>query len=341
MIRKSRYGFIVRSQYLEILVMDSWFAPLHPLFTYLIEALVFIVIGILLANILVESGIFSRISGVSKPLCRISGLSSQCTVSILAIFLNPTAGKAMFADLYKKGEVKKEEVVPTLIMSTFPVVVGESLFRVQLPTAIVLLGPVVGTLHVCLNLFSSFIQTAGAVFYTRVVMKKKFIPGEYVSPSSGEPQHVHLSWEVVTKGIKKGIPDLKRIIPVTIAAVVIFSFLLSIGLLELIGAIFNPVLNAVGLPGESSAALMAQLLRSYAGYAVVAGLLTTGILTLKQALMTLILGSMLVITLIYIRYSLPLNLSLYGKYGVYVTIVTYLTSMAAKLITLFLVIVLI
>ncbi len=321
--------------------MDSWYASLIPLFNYLIEALVFIVIGIILANILVESGLFSRISGISKPLCRISGLSSQCTVSILAIFLNPTAGKAMFADLYKKGEVRKEEVVPTLIMSTFPVVVGESLFRVQLPTAIVLLGPVVGTLHVCLNLFSSFIQTVGAVFYTRVVMKKKFIPGEYVPPSPGKPEHVHFSRAAVKEGIKKGIPDLKRIIPVTIAAVVIFSFLLSIGLLELIGAIFNPVLNAIGLPGESSAALMAQLLRSYAGYAVVAGLLTTGILTLKQALMTLILGSMLVITLIYVRYSLPLNLSLYGKYGVYVTVITYLSSMAAKLITLFLVIVLI
>lgn len=321
--------------------MEPWYAPLLPLFDYLIEALVFIVIGILLANILVESGMFSRISRISKPLCRISGLSSQCTVSILAIFLNPTAGKAMFADLYKKGEVKKDVVVPTLIMSTFPVVVGESLFRVQLPTAIVLLGPVVGTLHVCLNLFSSFIQTAGAVFYTRVIMKKKYIAGEYVSPSSGEREHVHFSREVVANGIKKGIPDLKRIIPVTIAAVIIFSFLLSIGLLELIGVIFNPVLNAIGLPGESSAALMAQLLRSYAGYAVVAGLLTTGILTLKQALMTLILGSMLVITLIYIRYSLPLNLSLYGKYGVHVTIITYLSSMAAKLITLFLVIVLI
>jgi hypothetical protein len=50
----------------------------------------------------------------------------------------------MLAGLYNDGRVEKEEIIPTLVMSTFPVVLGESLFRVHLPAAIVLLGPVLG-----------------------------------------------------------------------------------------------------------------------------------------------------------------------------------------------------
>jgi hypothetical protein len=321
--------------------MELYTASILPLFEYLVDAVILIVIGILIANILVESGLFSRLSRLSRPLCRISGLSPHCTVSLLAMFVNPTAGKAMFADLYSKDEVTKEEVIPTLVMSTFPVVIGESLFRIQMPVAIVLLGPVVGTLYVALNLFSSFLQTAGAIGYTRLVMKKD---ASVLEPDNrwGDPASpVQFSREVILRGIQKGIPELRRILPVTIAAVLIFAFLLSFGLLEIIGALFAPVLGAIGLPGESSTALMAQIMRSFAGYAVVAGLITTGILTLEQALVTLVLGSMLVITLIYIRYSFPLYLSLYGKFGIRVTLITYLSSMAAKVITLALVMLLV
>ncbi|MCE5297480.1 MAG: hypothetical protein MUE45_05175 [Methanoregulaceae archaeon] len=79
----------------------------------------------------------------------------------------------MYAGLYDDKKVGKEEISPTLMMSTFPIVLGESLFRVHLPAAIVLLGPVIGTLHVLLNLFSSLLQTFGASLYTRLVLRKK------------------------------------------------------------------------------------------------------------------------------------------------------------------------
>ncbi|HNI41640.1 MAG TPA: hypothetical protein PK272_03125 [Methanoregulaceae archaeon] len=59
------------------------------------------------------------------------------------------------------------------MMSTFPIVLGESLFRVHLPVAVVLLGPVIGTMHLLLNLFASDLQTLGAILYTRLVLHKK------------------------------------------------------------------------------------------------------------------------------------------------------------------------
>ena len=313
-------------------------ASLDVLLSYLAEAIILLTIGIIIASILVETGIFSRISRLTRPLCRVSGLSEPATTSILAIFINPTAGKAMLAGLYNDGKVEKEEIIPTLVMSTFPVVLGESLFRVHLPAAIVLLGPVVGGLHVLLNLFSSGLQMFGAMLYTRFIVRKR-MSFEYSAPPA-TPVAISFSREKLVLGLKKAWPQLRRIIPVTVIAVLVFTILTIYGIMDIIGALFTPVLGAIGLPGESSTALVAQILRSYAGYAVVASLMTTGILVLKDALVTLLIGSMMVITLIYIRYTFPLNISLFGKFGLKITAVSYICSMSAKCVTLILVLVL-
>jgi hypothetical protein len=317
--------------------MPSALASLFVLLTYLIEAVFLLTLGIILANILVETGILGRLNRLTRPLCRISGLSQASTTSILAIFINPTAGKAMYAGLYDDKKVEKGEIIPTLVMSTFPIVLGESLFRVHLPAAIVLLGPVIGTLHVLLNLFSSFLQTLGAILYTRLVLRKK-IPSPFCETIQNPRTAISLSRCNIQEGLRKAWPQLIRIIPVTIIAVLVFTILTIYGFMDLIGTLFEPVLGVIGLPGESSTALVAQILRSYAGYAVVASLMSTGVLVVKTALMTLLVGSMMVITLIYLRYTLPLNISLFGKFGVKITAVSYTCSMTAKLVTLGLVI---
>ena len=106
-----------------------------------------------------------------------------------------------------------------------------------------------------------------------------------------------------------------------------------------VAAAFDPLLRAIGLPGESAAALVAQFVHFSAGYAIVASLLDGGILTLETALVTLVLGSMVVITMIYVKYSVPLYLSLFGRLGVKIALVTYAASMAAKVVTVALVMV--
>ena len=306
--------------------------------SYAVNAVLLVTIGIVVANILAETGIFSRLSAFTGPLCRVSGLSDACILSIIAMGVNATAGKSMLAGYYHDGKVTEREVIPVLIMGAFPVVLGESLFRVQLPAALVLLGPVIGGIYTGLNLFSSGIQALFALLYSRRFLAG---PGRAPVPVPAAPAAaLALNREVVIAGCRKAVPTLRRVVPVTLAALIIFSLLSATGVMDLIAAAFDPVLRAVGLPGESAAALVAQFVHFSAGYAIVASLLSGGVLTTGTALATLVLGSMVVITLIYIKYSVPLYLSLFGRFGVRVALVTYAASMAAKVVTVALVMVL-
>ena len=304
-----------------------------PVISSVVNAVLLVIAGVILANILAETGIFSRLSSFTGPLCRFSGLSVACVLSIVAMGVNATAGKSMLAEYYRDGKVTEREVIPVLIMGAFPVVLGESLFRVQLPTALVLLGPVVGGVYTGLNLFSSGIQALFALIYSR-----RFLAGSgRAPPPVPSAAALMLNREVVLAGCRKAVPTLRRVVPITLAALVVFSLLSATGVMDGIAAAFDPLLRAFGLPGESAAALVAQFLHFSAGYAIVASLLDGGVLTFETALVTLVIGSMVVITMIYVKYSVPLYLSLFGRFGVRISLATYAASMAAKVITVALV----
>ena len=304
-----------------------------PVISSVVNAVLLVIAGVILANILAETGIFSRLSSFTGPLCRFSGLSDACVLSIVAMGVNATAGKSMLAEYYRDGKVTEREVIPVLIMGAFPVVLGESLFRVQLPTALVLLGPVVGGVYTGLNLFSSGIQALFALIYSR-----RFLAGSgRAPPPVPSAAALMLNREVVLAGCRKAVPTLRRVVPVTLAALVAFSLLSATGVMDGVATAFDPLLRAVGLPGESAAALVAQFLHFSAGYAIVASLLDGGVLTFETALVTLVIGSMVVITMIYVKYSVPLYLSLFGRFGVRISLATYAASMAAKVITVALV----
>ncbi|MDD4127716.1 MAG: nucleoside recognition domain-containing protein, partial [Methanomicrobium sp.] len=80
---------------------------------YLIKAVLLITTGIILVNIIGETGLFQRIQKISRPLCRISGLSEGAAISVLSMAVNSTAGKSMLAQYYRDGKVKKEELIPS------------------------------------------------------------------------------------------------------------------------------------------------------------------------------------------------------------------------------------
>jgi hypothetical protein len=124
-----------------------------------------------------------------------------------------------------------------------------------------------------------------------------------------------------------------------VIAFLVVDILFTLGLMDNISVIFDPVLRVLDLPGEVITALVADLAHFSAGYAIVAALLAKGVITAKQAILTLLIGSMLMITLVYLKYSLPMYMSLFGKLGAKITAIMYLNSMVAKVLMILLVVV--
>lgn len=302
---------------------------------YLIRAVTLITVGVIIANVVLESDAIRKLSPFIRPFCRASNLPKEGAVSLFAAFFNPTAGKATLAGFYHEGKIGDEETILTVVMSTFPSVVGESLFRVHVPIALVLLGPFIGGIHIALNLLAAFIQSFGAFVYAKLRFPQPAcVEGEIYENTTITPKNQQLK-----TALKKSVTTLKRVLPIMVTAFLVIDFLFTFGVMDNIGVFFDPVLRVLDLPGEVITALVADLAHFSAGYAIVAALLAKGVITAKQAIITLLIGSMLIITLAYLKYSLSMYISLFGKLGVKITVINYLSSMIAKVIMILLVVV--
>lgn len=302
---------------------------------YLIRAESLVIVGVIVANIVLESDAMQKLSPLIRPFCRASNLPREGTVALFASFFNPTAGKSTLAGFYHEGKLTDRETILTLVMSTFPIVVGESLFRVHVPIALVLLGPLIGSLYLALSFLSAFIQSFGAFVYAKLRFPQPaYVDEEVYATTMGTTKNQKLK-----TALKKSFTTLKKVVPIMVVAFLVIDLLFTLGLMDTISVIFDPVLRVLDLPGEVITALVADLAHFSAGYAIVAALLAKGVITAKQAILTLLIGSMLTVTLVYLKYSLPMYTSLFGKLGVKITAITYLSSMVAKVLMILLVVV--
>ena len=302
---------------------------------YLFKAIILITAGVIIANVVLESNWIRKLSPLIRPFCRASNLPKECVFSLFASFFNPIAGKSTLAGFYREGKIGDKETILTVVMCTFPIVIGESLLRVQAPIALVLLGPFIGGIYICLNLFSSFLQTFAAFLYS----KSRFPPQKDVEVeiNAAITKTSQNQSEQLKTALKKSFTTLKKIIPIMVIAFLVVDLLFKFEVMHYIILFFDPVLRILDLPGECITALIVDLAHFSAGYAIVAALLTKGVITAKQAILTLLIGSMLIITVTYLKYSISTNISLFGKLGVKITVINYMSSMISKFIIILLV----
>jgi hypothetical protein len=301
---------------------------------YLIRAVSLITFGVVVANIVLESDAMRKVSPLIRPFCSAANLPREGTISLFASFFNPTAGKSTLAGFYHEGKINDRETILTLLMSTFPIVVGESLFRVHAPIALVLLGPVIGSIYIALTLLSAFLQSFGAFVYAKLRFPQPACVDEDIYTATTETTKN----QKLKTALKKSFATLKKVVPIMVVAFLVVDIMFTLGLMDNISVLFDPILRVLDLPGEVITALVADLAHFSAGYAIVAALLAKGVITAKQAILTLLIGSMLMITLVYLKYSLPMYTSLFGRLGVKITAITYLSSMVAKVIMILLVV---
>lgn len=302
-----------------------------PLLEYLFNMVAMVTLGVVLASVMVEMNILASLSAPLRWLCRASNLPECCMVSVLASTINATAGRSALAGFYRSGEAKETEIILSILISTFPIALGEYVFLVQAPISIALLGLKVGTAYVLLSLFSSFLQSFSALVYSRLTR-----PSQTCSIGRQDAAKLKINGGTVRKGISNSVPTLMKVLPFLVGTMVFMDLLMRAGMLENMKLVFDPVLRILGLPGECIAPLVMQFVHYSAGYAAIASLYSSQTITEKQALITLLVGSMAVITMIYIRYSMPTYLSLFGRFGAKIAAISYLSSIGAKGITILL-----
>ncbi len=269
--------------------------------SYILETLAYLCAGIVLANLFLELGLTSYLAKAIKPFLAASHLSGEVAASALARVLSPSAGYSTLAEFHRRGELDEREVLLTTFLTTFPYEVLR-VPKFYLPVVVPLLGAPLAMKYMAVKLGSGFIQSFAALIYARVALPEREINlKEQVAKGS------------VRKALALSLKTLLRVVPVFLGAYFAVRYLLASGMLTKLAVLAQPVMGLFSLPGEAAIVIATQLANVIAGFAVAGEFLKQGIMSEREALVTLVFGLVLSLPRIYAQHTLPVVASLFSR----------------------------
>ncbi|GAB6100966.1 hypothetical protein JCM16138_01890 [Thermococcus atlanticus] len=264
-----------------------------------------LLIGIFVAELLIEKGIISRLSPLGKPFVRISNLPEECALTFATAFLNTRAANAMLIDFYKEGKIGRRELYIASLMNAFPAMVRH--WNSMIPVLLATLGGL-GLLYFGILVLIGFIQTTVFAFAGKLLIKNpKQIKGvKNPAKNSREPFKKVLR-KALAKTRKHSIPILKTMILTTY----ITALLIAAGFFEYLTSLVKDFAAFLPLSPEEISVALSAMGSSIAAYTLGANLLKAGLISEKALIRSLLLGSVLA-NITFLRVLIPYYIGLYG-----------------------------
>jgi len=210
----------------------------------------------------------------------------------------------MLASFYNDELIEKNELFVASMMTSFPAIVMH--WRPMLPVLIPLLG-MTGFIYFGILILIGFIKTLVIMLAGRFLLEKKNhtpvdLPAE-ARPPLKEAFKISLQ---ASKG------TVKRILCMTIPIFFVVCILITIGAFDLLAGPLGGVCEYFPIPAAGLSIIAAQFANFIAAHSTAGTLLSTGVLTSKEVILTLLVGNVLSSVMMVMKYLIPSYIGIFG-----------------------------
>ncbi len=264
---------------MELLIISAGIA-----FNFLKRSVSGLLIGIFIAELLIEKGIVEKVSFIGKPFVKLSNLPAECALTFATAFLNTRAANAMLVDFYREGKIGKRELYIASLMNAFPAMVRH--WNSLIPVLLATLGRL-GLLYFGILVFIGLIQTTVFAVAGKILIKN--------------PRNA------LAKTKKTSTPILKTMIIVTY----ITALLIAVGFFNHLSDLVRSFAESLPFSPEELSVALSAMASSIAAYTLGANLLKAGLISEKALIRALLLGSIFA-NITFLRVLIPYYVGLYG-----------------------------
>lgn len=266
----------------------------------------FIVLGIIIAEFIVILGIVDKISILAKPIINFSHQKKECGVSFLMAFASPPAADAMLAEYHEKKLItKKEMFLAAMINSSFPI--GVNNFFYVVPVLIPLLG-VTGLEYSLIFLLIGLVQAGVLMVASRLMLERRHATFE---PSVKKKERICLA-DAFTQSLKASIPTIKRITLIIVPALFVTCILIEAGVFDALASYISDVSYYLPIPPAGLGIITALFGNFIAACAVASSLLSAGMITGREVILTLLIGNVLASIVTAFKTIMPYYVGIFG-----------------------------
>ena len=291
------------------------------------QLMIFMFLGIFLANAAMELGLLRYVSKPLEPLMKAAKLPNDAAM-IPAIFLfNATAAHATLASLLNKKQVNEKEAITTVLISSATMRM-RTLFQYYLPIAVPALGFTLAAKYIAFSFIGAIVTVMIGFSYGRLkaVNERKGVNASFENKSNeevinkplqglrGRGAEPHkLKKEAIKNSFADALKLLKKISLRLGITIIVLMILMHFGAFEALSEHIAHVLHPVGLSPQSIIVISTQIASPTAGMVMAGEMFRDGLFTSKEVLLTLFIGLLLFVSIMdFPKNIFPIFTSIYG-----------------------------
>jgi len=275
----------------------------------MIRLVLLIGFGLVVGQIIEAAGWTDHLAVVARPLFRFGRLDPLCGAAFTTAFISGAAANAMLQDGYLEGKISKKSLFVTNIVNHLPA------YFLHLPTTVFIVLPLTGragAIYFFITLVATLVRITGALVYNRLSFSgfaRQDVP-------SGEKEK-----KIVSRRRGSLFGEIRRKVQNRILRIIVFIIPIYTGVFFLnAGGVFAWVRTALAkqvalgfIPVESMSLVVIGFAAEFtSGFAAAGAMLDSGILTVKQAAIALLVGNIVALPVRALRHQIPRYLGIFS-----------------------------
>jgi hypothetical protein len=263
-----------------------------------------IFIGLFLAGLLLESGLLSSFSSISRPLVAHARLPEVCASSLVLSMGSTVAANGMIARFHEDELLESREVFLCAMINSIPAYVRE-IFTYQIPIVLPSLGLVAGGLYASVFMVTALVKVSVVVLLGRIFFgQRSYNLQETIQPARP-------SLRAASSRALRGQTRLFLRISIVylMMTLLIFTFK-DAGLFQ--SSSLGALAGKFDVPAETIVPLTTYVASPIMGITMLGPMIRGGGITDIQAMIVLMLGSIFMLPVFALRSMVPNYTALFG-----------------------------
>ncbi len=266
----------------------------------LCRLLIFISIGLIVANLLESLNWTRRISALARPLIKFGHLSEQVGAAFSMAIVSGVAANTMLSEAYQKKQIDKKELILANLFNSLPT------YFLHLPTVIVITLPLIkgaAFIYVGITLGAALLRTLSIVLFSRFLLPEPVDAAELA-----EPQPLKRDWPAIfAKTWKRFKRRMKKIIVFTVPIYIVIFIMNRLEFFATLESFLAERLDFIPFLTPQAMGIIALNVAAEltAGLAAAGALLQDGVMNYNEVVLALLIGNILSSPLRAFRHQLP------------------------------------
>ncbi len=271
----------------------------HQLAWPLLRLLMFISIGLLVANFIEALNWTRKMAVVARPLTKFGHLSPITGASFSMAFFSGVAANTMLAEAYEKKKISKRELVLANLFNSLPT------YFLHLPTTFFITAPLIkgaAFIYIGLTFGAAIVRTLAITLLSHFLLEPATEAME--EAKQAKTNNFKTAWQNTIKRFKRRI---RKIIRFTVPIYILFFFLARAGMFGMLEDFMAAHLSFLSWLSPKAVSIIAlQVAAEFtAGLAAAGALLQDGSMDYNQVVLALLVGNVLSSPVRAMRHQFP------------------------------------